>query len=184
MRNKVNSQVPERKRPASNRTADLPAISSLSELLDFLLSNFGEEKKWQFWLSPEELCDIVEQYADILQVQWDVGSSTVLSNVTYVTLFNKGEIGRNISLFGLHPFPTAAAAKQFCYDEVANLDYLFGQLEDLWGIQGRFVTNFSGKNHSNFVHDYLYKKDRDIDAIDLWPHICRRREVLGISPNP
>ncbi|MFZ3085951.1 MAG: hypothetical protein WA097_04795, partial [Candidatus Hydromicrobium sp.] len=54
-------------------------------------------------------------------------------------------------------------------------------LEGLWGIQGRFATSFNGKNLSNWVDDKYYMKEHDIDAFDLWPRICRRREALGIS---
>jgi hypothetical protein len=173
--------VSERKKPASSRTANLPAISSLKDLLDFLLANFGEKNKWQFWVTPEELCDIVEQYADILQVQWYEGSCGLSVDMTYVTLFNKGKAGENIALHGLFPFATTEAAKQFCYDKDNNFEYLFGQLEGFYGIQGQFATNFSGKKHSNWVNDKYYKKERDIGAFDLWPRICRRRESLGIS---
>lgn len=173
--------VPERKKPASSRTANLPAISSLEELLDFLLANFGEKKKWQFWVTPEELCDIVEQYADILQVQWYEGSCGLSVDMTYVTLFNKGKAGKNIALHGLFPFATAEAAKQYCYDKGEHPEYLFGQLEGLYGIQGKFATSFSGDSHSNWVNDAAYKKEQDIGAFDLWPRIYHRREALGIS---
>jgi len=133
-----------RKKPASNRTNNLPPISSLKGLLNFLLTNFGEKNKWEFWITPEEICDIVEQYAGILQVQWDVHSCGLSEDMTYITLFNKGKAGENIGLNGLFPFPTELEAKQFCYDQRANFEYLFGQLEGLWGIQGRFGTNFNG----------------------------------------
>ncbi|MBE3114437.1 MAG: hypothetical protein IMZ59_02845 [Actinobacteria bacterium] len=178
-----SAPIPLRKKPASNRTNNLPSISSLKGLLNFLLTNFGEKNKWEFWVTPEELCDIVEQYADILQVQWDVHPCGLSEDMTYITLFNKGKAGENIDLNGLFPFPTELEAKQFCYDQRANLEYLFGQLEGLWGIQGRFGTNFNGKNLSDWVDDKYYMKEHDIDAFDLWPRICRRCEALGISPS-
>jgi len=93
-------KIPLRKKPASNRTNNLPSISSLKGLLNFLLTNFGEKNKWEFWVTPEELCDIVEQYADILQVQWDVRSCGLSEDMTYITLFNKGKAGENIDLNG------------------------------------------------------------------------------------
>lgn len=121
-----SAPIPVRKKTASNRTKNLPPISSLKELLNFLLTNFGEKNRWEFWVTPEELCDIVEQYADILQVQWDVHSCGLSEDMTYVTLFNKGKAGENIALNGLFPFPTESEAKQFCYDRWANFEYLFG----------------------------------------------------------
>jgi len=101
--------------------------------------------------------------------------------MTYITLFNKGKAGENINMYGLFPFPTELEAKQFCYNKSVNLEYLFGQLEGLWGIQGRFATNFKGASHSNWVDDKYYMKEHDIDAFDLWSRIYRRCEALGIS---
>lgn len=179
---KSSAPIPERKKPASTRTANLPSISSLKELEDFLLTNFGEKSKYWFWLTPEELCDIVERYADMLQIQWNEASSGLSEDMAYVTLFHKGKTGKNIALYGLFPFATVSEAKRFCYDKSANPEGLFGKLEGLYGIQGRFATNFQGKD-GNWVRDGEYKKERDIDVFDLWPRICRRREALGIAPN-
>ena len=88
----------------------------------------------------------------------------------------------NIAITGLFPFATASAAKEYCYDTRENYEHLFGHLEDLYGIQGKFATNFSGQSFSNWVNDNYYKVERDIDAVNLWPRICRRHEVFGISP--
>lgn len=132
-------------------------------------------------MTPEELCDIVEQYADILQVQWNENSSGLSVNTTYVTLFNKGKAGENIALYGLFPFASVSDAKQYCYDISEHPKHLIGQIERLYGIQGKFATNFNGSSHSNWVEDYRYKKEKDIDAFNLWLHICRKRETLGIS---
>jgi len=177
-----STPITVRKKPASSRTKDFPSISSLKELLSFLLTNFGEKNKSEFWVTPEELCDIVEKYAEIFQVQWDVSSCGLSEDMTYVTLFNKGKAGENIALNGLFPFPTESEAKNFCYDRRQNFEYLFGQIEGLWGIQGRFATNFNVKSMNNLVEEKYYTRKHDIDAFDLWPRICRRREALGISP--
>lgn len=176
----LSTAVPERKKPASRRTEQPPNISSLVELLDFLLTRFGLEKYF-FWLTPEELCDIVERYANILQVQWHEASCALSVDMTYVTLFNKGKAGNNIALHGIFPFGNETDAVDFCYDNSSNPKELFGQLEKLWGIHGKFATNFFGQSHSNWVDEDRYDKQRDIDAFDLWPRICRKRLTLGIS---
>ncbi len=177
----LSATMPKREKPASKRTEKLPNISSLKKLLDFLLTRFGEKDKDRFWLTPEELCDIVERYASILQVQWDEASCGLSEDMTYVTLFEKGKIGENIALTGLFPFASESDAKDFCYDEGEHPSYLIGKIEKLLGIHGRFATNFSAYSHSNWVHDDMYDKLQDIDAFDLWPRICRRRQALGIS---
>jgi len=176
----LSTDVPEREKPASKCTEQLPNISSLKELLDFLFNKLGEENKWQFWLTPEELCDIVEHYANILQVQWYEGSSALSEDLAYVTLFNKGEVGENIALHGLFLFATESDAKDFCNNDKINYSHLIGRLEKLYGIQGRLATNFSGTD-GNWVHESSYDKQLDIDAFDLWPNIYRRRQRLGIS---
>jgi hypothetical protein len=172
---------PERKKPASNRTANLPAVSSIKELLAFFFANFGEAEGFAFWVTPEELCDIVEQYADILQVQYSEDSCQMSEDMTYVTLLNKGQIGENISLYGLFPFANEEEAKRHCKNE--KRDYprdLIGQLEGLWGIQGKFAVNFSG-SRGNWIHEGFYKKERDIEAFALWPRIFKRYKYLGIK---
>lgn len=176
-----SADVPARDIPASSRTADLPSLSSLKELLDFLLTNFGEQNKYQFWLSPEELCDIVERYPDMLRIQWEEDSSGLSHDMTYVTLFGRDDEGGNISLYGLFPFASEQAAKEYCNDPSENFDYLFGQLEGLYGVRGKFATNFTGKSHSNAAS---YQEGKGVDPSDLWPRICRRREVLGIDASP
>ena len=48
------------KKPASQRTADLPTLSSLEEFKSFLEKNFAESGQTFWWyVTPEELCDIV-----------------------------------------------------------------------------------------------------------------------------
>lgn len=176
----LSTAVPEREKPASRCTEQLPNISSLEELLDFLLNKLGEENKWQFWLTPEELCDIVEHYANILQVQWHEAPSRLSEDMAYVTLFNKGEVGKNIALHGLFLFATESDAKDFCNNDKINYHHLIGRLEKLYGIHGRLARNFSGTD-GNWVHEDSYDKQLDIDAFDLWPLICRRFRALGIS---
>ena len=175
----MGMQTPNRIKPASDRTAELPLITSLEDLQKFLFEQFGIEESRSFWITPEEICDIVEHYADIIQVQWNVASSLGGLQTTYVTLFNKGKAGSNIEMVGLIPFASESAANQFCYDDQANPDFLFGQLEELWGIEGRFATKFMGRT-GNFAQDFMYKKEKNIDAFDLWGKICERRVSLGI----
>lgn len=173
--------MPERKRPASSRTANLPAVSSIKELLGFLLANFGEAEGGFFWVTPEELCDIVEHYADILQVQWSEDSCSISEDMAYVTIFNKGQVGENIALTGLFPFLNEQEARRYCNNDRQFPTHLIGQLEGLFGIQGRFAVNFMGEEFSNYIHEELYHKEKEIEALDLWPRIFQRYRDLGIS---
>jgi hypothetical protein len=172
-----------KKRTLSGRTSDLPTITSFDQLRNFLVTNFGDVKAFdQFWITPEEICDIVEKYSDILQVQWEECAGVVSQDAAWITLFNKNNSEEypddRITMMGMFAFANASKAKAFCYDENLNLPDLFGQLEHLWGMQGRFATNFSYDFELNHVG---YKRKSIIDAVDLWPHICHRREILNIS---
>ena len=64
--------IPESAKPASERTRTLPAISSFEELGTFVGKQFGtKEYKYGCWMTPEELCDVVENYADLILVSYD-----------------------------------------------------------------------------------------------------------------
>jgi len=165
--------VPLRPKPASSRTANLPDVSSLEGVRQLLLTSFGETKKRQFWVTPEELCDIVEHYSDLLQVQWEEASCGLSTDMTYVALFPKGKQGGGIRLIGLFPFGSESDARDYCHDKSENYSDLFGQLESLYGIQGRFALNFSSGAISSAPS---HKKDREIEASELWQKIHKRRE--------
>lgn len=162
--------APERRKPASSRTVTLPSISTLDGLGEFLLTTFGKEN-WRFWMTPEELCDIVERYADLLQVQWHENACGLSVDMTYVTLFKKGKLRENIGLCGLFPFGNASTAKAFCNDTSENYKTLLGQFEGLYGIRDKYAINFYGSRYSSWINEGSYKKDRDIAACDLWPKL-------------
>ncbi len=177
------ASLPERSRPASNRTASLPPISSWRKLQEFLVARFGGSDESLFWLTPEELCAIVERYAGMLRIHWRTGSSAYSEDVIVVTLLYKGR-GRArtaISMFGLFPFPTAEEAEIFCYDPSVNPSSLFGQLEGLYGIRGRFATNFRGEA-VRIYGKFNVEGEASAGVPDLWSCICRRREDLGLAP--
>lgn len=185
----IEQPVPERRRPASARTADLPSLSSVEDLLQFLLKNFSpapdHKYNYCFWLTPEELCEIVEHYSHLVQVQWYEASSALSEDMLWVHLLNKKQIeGQTIYLVGLFPFATESEARAFCYDKRANPEHLFGQLEELWGIEGEFALNFQGQSGVGRLHKSDYDKtERNIAAEELWAYISSRRARLGLSPS-
>lgn len=172
--------VPERTSPASERTAELPTLDSLDAVLGLLLDRFGEVNRYQFWLTPEELCDIVTCYSDLLKVTWEVESSGLSRRTTYVTLFDASGGSRNVTLFGLFAFTSEGAARDFCNSRSENLDYMIGQLEERFGLDGAVVTNFSGKSFSNAA---AFNEAAAVDPPELWARICERRVELGVEPS-
>ncbi len=53
-------------KPATHRTADLPPLSSFSEFMYFLDTRFKPIEWADYFISPEELCDLVELYSELL----------------------------------------------------------------------------------------------------------------------
>jgi len=104
--------VPERVKPASERTRTLPAITSFQKLSTFIDEQFrtkGYRSEYGHrafcWITPEELCDVVEKYADLILVSQDQYSCGYSEDTCRVQLFEKTPPGRKpIGFTGLYPF--------------------------------------------------------------------------------
>ena len=184
----VPVKVPLRVKPASERTRQLPKLSSFDELRAFIQKTFTPPEfkpKYEWvsfdnWMTPEELCDIVEKYADLIEVQFSEGSCSMSEDLCCVMLFQKyPPEGGPIELIGLYPFPSADDAIPFLQNEYGR-DYA-NMLPTWAGIQGKYQLNF-GRGYEN-PRSATYDKDRDIHPHDLWNRIYTRRKRLGI-PEP
>lgn len=165
--------IPERKKPASNRTTNLPELSSHAELGSFIMENFPKHYKvgWYF-ISPEELCDIVEKYENVIQAHWKEGPNPPLAEyMVWVKLFDKGKAGTYFELTGLLEF-TAEYAGKYCREE--GIDLL------MWGVKGKHALNFKCKLNAQADNDWYekYYKHEQIEAIALWGKICKRRAEI------
>lgn len=177
--------VVPRAKPASKRTRDLPELSSFEELQKLLEKTF-KPKEWEYadyWLTPEELCDVVEKYAELIEVQWMEDSCGLSEDMLYVSLFEKNPPeGGPIEFLGLFAFPSALDAAQFA-EEYSSAPAYAKVLPLLAGIQGKYQLNFSGKEGN--PRDITYEKENEISPDSLWMKICVRRECLGIPmPKP
>lgn len=174
-------QAPSRPKPASVRTRDLPSLTTFEELRKFVKKTFTPkecEVLYTYWMTPEELCDLVEQYADMLEVQFDEYSCPRSEDLCSVRLFQKSPPeGRPIELIGLFPFPSRADAARFLEEYTSNPKYS-RVLPKLAGIVGKYQLNF-GQGTEN-SRDITYEKDKEIPASELWPKLYARRVRLGM----
>lgn len=111
------TKTPERTKPASERTNNLPQIDSFEDLRKLIKKVFipgDTDFSLVYWMTPEELCDIVEHYAHLLEVQFSEYSCSSSEDMCCVRLFQKKPSeGSPIELTGLFAFPSEADAKRF-----------------------------------------------------------------------
>jgi hypothetical protein len=152
-----SKEAPERIRPASARTQSLPTLNSINELREFMKTVFipqDTEIVSEFWITPEELCDIFEHYTAFIEVQFVEGISTSLSeDLCFVRIYQKGEKDKmnlmkfkladdeGIALTGLFSFRSEAAASEFVSKHAPTPKYAQA-LPKLAGIQGKYQLNF------------------------------------------
>ncbi|MHA2273465.1 MAG: hypothetical protein ACXACI_16540 [Candidatus Hodarchaeales archaeon] len=181
--------IPTRTRPASPRTGSLPELTSIKELKEFLKENLNPEPEKArgelFWITPEELCDIVERYADFVQAQWGTRSMPFTEEVIEIRLFNKKQFeSSGLFLWGMFSFPSEADARAYCYDKKRHLDYMIGRLEELMHIKGKISLNFTGMASKTYPESYEddKKSEKNVSPEELWRMILTRRRELGLPP--
>jgi hypothetical protein len=132
--------------------------------------------KYTYWLTPEELCDIVERYADLLEVQYAEGSCPRSEDMAYVRLFQKSPPeGNPIEFTGMFAFPSQSDAANY-WQEIDRNPRLATVIPRLANIQGKWHLNFQ-ENYGN-PRDVTYKKEREIQPGALWHRICARQQRL------
>lgn len=167
--------VPGRRKPASPRTAALPEVSHLNELDECLTQGFTPpDCSRNFVLTPAELCDVAERYADRLIIGWNVEDGRLSADKdVMVSLSWKADPAKSIQLVGLYRFPNAREAKSVWVDKgVYERDM---PVERMLGIRGRFALNFTRGSYA-----YESKDMVPIPADELWTHIwkyCRQIDL-------
>jgi hypothetical protein len=174
-------QVPERAKPASKRTRTLPSISSFKDLSAFIDRQFGIEYQSAYgthtacWITPEELSDVVEKYADMILVSLDEYSCGASEDMCCVRLFEKTPPGRKpIGFAGLYPFASVSDARSFGQDHLSAPEYAKALPR---------LADVRGKYHFNFTRDAGVENslDKPFDAKDgippesLWGKLYQRK---------
>jgi hypothetical protein len=175
-------EVPERGKPASERTRTLPAISSFEELGKFIDKRFStQEYKGRYgahtacWITPEELCDVVERYGDVIFVSIDEYSCGASEDMCQVRLFEKNPPGRRpIGFTGLYPFASASDARSFGQDWASVPEYA-RDMPHLADVRGKYHFNFTrGGSAENSLSQPFDPKD-GIPPESLWGRLYPRK---------
>lgn len=169
-------QVPQRAKPASKRTRTLPAISSFEELGKFIGKQFRTpEYEYGCWITPEELCDVVERYADMILVSVDEYSCGASEDMCLVRLFEKNPPGRRpIGFTGLYPFASLSDARSFGQDYKSVPEYAKA-LPRHADVRGKYHFNFKrGGSAENSLNGPFDAKD-GIPPESLWGRLYQRK---------
>jgi hypothetical protein len=179
--------APARTPPASPRTESLPELSSIVELKQYLTEKFNPEpeKAWGtlFWITPEEVCDIVDHYAGLVQVYWATNAMPFTEEVVEISLFNKQQQeDLSLLLWGMFSFPSEADAQAYCHDKGRHPDYMIGQLEKLMHVEGKVAFNFTGMASGVSLVSYKEKRgiNKSVAPEQLWRMIYNRGRELGL----
>jgi hypothetical protein len=169
---------PPRQKPASERTRLLPKLGSFEDLRKLLATftprQFPREGGVMYWVTPEELCDIVEAYAGLMVVELREYACAASQEMCTVSLFEKHPPGTwPIEFNGLFPFASSADARRIgaawrTAPEYANI------LPKLAGIRGKYQINFC-KGEEISRSEMLPAERRTPPAL-LWSRIWERLE--------
>jgi hypothetical protein len=171
--------IPERAKPASEQTRKLPAISSFKNLKAFLGKQFTPKEYPKdcgetYWMTPEELCDIVEKYADLILVDYEEYSCGASEDMCCVRLFEKNPPGREpIELVGLYPFASISDAYSYGQDWGSAPKYAKA-MPRLADVRGKYHFNFHQGNE-NWLNESFDPK-QGIPPESLWQRLYPRKQ--------
>jgi hypothetical protein len=177
---------PPRQKPASERTRLLPKLGSFEDLRKFLATTFTPrqfppERGAMYWVTPEELCDIVEAYAGLMMVEFREYACAASQEMCTVSLFEKHPSGTwPIEFTGLFPFASAAEARRIGAAWRTAPEYA-NALPKLAGIRGRYQMNFC-KGEENSRSELLPAERRTPPGL-LWSRISGRLERVQAALN-
>jgi hypothetical protein len=183
----VDSASTSRYRPATPRTDDLPIIDGFEDFEALLRDRFvcrqsGFER--DLWISPKELCDMVEKYEAVISVGMSEHSSDRSENALRVRLFPRDHSeDPPIELEGLYMFKSRYAVTQFLQSFLSTPKYA-DAIPDLAGIIGRFQLHFGQpRTADSRSREADYTGEERISAAELWPRLQRIRESFGDELN-
>jgi hypothetical protein len=183
----VDSASTVRHRPATPRSADLPIIDSFEDFEALLKDRFicrqpGFER--DLWISPKELCDMVEKYSEVLDVGLSEHSSDRAENALRVRLHPRHHSDEPpIELEGLYMFKSRYAVTQFLQGFLSSPKYA-DAIPDLAGIIGRFQLHFGEpRSVENRSKEPDYSSEERISPAELWPRLQKIRESFGDELN-
>jgi len=171
---------------ASERTRNLPPIANFSELRDFIGKTFtlsGAGFDSGYWITPEELCDVVERYADLVKIQYvDKLVRPFSKNLCCVRLFPQNasaptsvtaeELKQQeyVEFTGLFPFLSEQDAAAFA-GKRAQTEQDAQAFRAVAGIQGKYQMNLGKGSEPPSFNSYSV-----LPPALLWKLLWMRRE--------
>lgn len=174
------AKTAERTIPASERTESLPNFQSFDDLKKYLCTAFRPKEAPNpeaygpfFWLTPEELCDLVDRYSNLFSVYYDEYSCPISEDMCCVRLFEKGTSSAGkIEFSGLYRFRDRGDMRDA--RGWSFLPELNQAIPRIANEQGRYRFNFY------FEKDYAPEdpKPTEIPSSTLWEKLFLRKEEL------
>ena len=171
--NVADDQIPARKN--SPLTSTLQKWTSFADLDQFCKRKSSMSRVTDgefFWITPEELCDIVESAAGIVDVFYSTYSCGNSSDLCRIGVRDKAGKSNWLSFCGLYPVPSV---EHFVSEWNFGPDYE-KMRPRLAGMRGRFVMNFN----RGFASGSLDSKDQ-IEPTSLWPKLYLRRQKFLVE---
>lgn len=178
--------IPPRPSTPSARTRNLPDAKSVKEIADYLLANFRGASEHMFYVTPEELCDILNRYSSVAEAEWreyEFGSGDDIEVVLRDRHITKDGAGREtlneMKFVGMGVFASNSDALAYLRDSI-------GVPKDaqLWGIRSRYTMNLMGGSsrvETAYPKDPATANPNSVTVDELWKRISERREAVGMS---
>jgi hypothetical protein len=162
-------------KPPTSRTAALPKLSEFNDLRRYLEQHFSpQEWKHNFFLTPRELCEVAENYASEITIDWySEGQRLTAESCVLVCIGWKSNPGKRIVLVGLWVFPNSQEAYRVWIDKG-----VYGKtvpVDQILDIQGRYVLNFASGSYALNVFDL-----QSIDPYELRQYMLVYCDINGI----
>lgn len=158
-----------RQKPASPRTANLPAVKTFDEIVNYSTGVIGNQLKGA--LTPGELCDVVERYADLLKIQVSEYPTYVSECIAEVSLSAKDGSGSK-SFIGMYAHGSEEEVMQECRSRLGDVgrDELATFAREQ-GYAGRWLMGFT--SHGSGGGGTEIRPDL------LWTWLRGRGELIG-----
>ena len=170
------SDVPERRKPASSRTAAIPSIITCEQLREFIVSTFPKDGKYgPFMITPDELCDICDSTQGLFKIYWREKSDSMYYQEVEIVMCQADKrepdsegLVEVLMFNGFRVFPSEGSLKSFL--QVDGCDPV------LCGLRQNALEGFGTSEHGCRMRWDPVKMDmREITAQECWHRIHERR---------
>lgn len=169
--------------PATTRTAALDGLELRRLLAESRLSNLLKEQfappeyKYEYVLTPAELCDIADSLGDEAIILWQVEKPGRLDAESDVIVSIEGKSGGiGPTIMGLYTFDSGHYAERvWTNKQILPENLSLESIKRMLDIRGRTAVNFRSGSYS-----YTPGKMEQVTSSQLWERLCSHCDTLGI----